>query len=90
MLYFLAALLLGFLPVNKNFRETPEGIKIYVVTNGVHTDLVIPSDRGKISWQEFFNGSGLFQKFPGMKYIAFGWGNRLFYLNTPEWKDLTV
>jgi len=23
-----------------------------------------------------------------MIYVSFGWGDREFYINTPEWKDL--
>lgn len=26
---------------------------------------------------------------PGTKYVSFGWGDKEFYINTPEWKDLT-
>ncbi len=89
VLYFILALLLGYLPVNTDFHEKQGGIEIFVVTNGVHTDLVLPVNYGKTSWQQFFTGTVLYHKFYGMQYIAFGWGNKLFYLNTPEWKDLT-
>jgi len=27
---------------------------------------------------------------PQTKYVAFGWGDKQFYINTPEWKDLTI
>ena len=40
--YLAAALGLGFLPVNSGFRPTPGGTEIFVCSNGVHTDFVLP------------------------------------------------
>ena len=89
LLYLVAALILGLIPVNRHFREHDDGMLVYLLSNGIHSDIVLPLHSGDIFWDDFFRDSESIQKIPGVKYIAFGWGNRLFYLNTPEWNDLT-
>lgn len=56
---------------------------IYLKTNGVHTDVVLPVRSSVFNWSSFIpDADSTFQ------WVAFGWGNKEFYLNTPEWKDL--
>ena len=43
--YLLAALLLGVLAVNTDFRPDPAGIPVWVRTNGVHAEFVMPTMR---------------------------------------------
>lgn len=94
--YLLAALLLGLVPVNINFTSTPEsagGVPVFVRTNGVHADLVLPAAEPHDWTREFPHaalidlahadgGMGVYQ------WVAFGWGDRAFYLTTPTWADL--
>ena len=87
--YVLIALILGLIPVNKNFRPDPTGYRIFIISNGIHTDIALPVNSGEYSWTGFFDKTDFKEKIHYAKYIAFGWGNKLFYLNTPEWKDLT-
>ncbi|MET0350739.1 MAG: TIGR02117 family protein [Rhizobacter sp.] len=67
-----------------------DNTEAYVVSNGVHTDLVLPVRGGPVDWTTVFPPS----HFPSMPsdaaYVAVGWGDREFYLNTPEWRDLTA
>lgn len=55
---------------------------IYVSTNGVHLDLVIPVEfiRGE-DWKGVALPSDT-------KFVSFGWGDQGFYLETPTWDDL--
>ncbi|MFN3566109.1 MAG: hypothetical protein ACK4V1_09035, partial [Burkholderiaceae bacterium] len=41
--YFLLALALGALPVNRDFAESVDGVAIYVRTNGIHAEIVVPT-----------------------------------------------
>lgn len=94
-LYLLAALVLGLVPVNHDFRPTaPEqgGITVFLRSNGVHAELVFPARAPHDFTQEFPAGQvvdatrgSLPQAFD---WIAFGWGDRGFYLNTPTWREL--
>jgi uncharacterized protein (TIGR02117 family) len=88
--YLIIALILGAIPVNRNFRETSDGQVAYIVSNGIHTDIVLPVKSPMMQWDLFFSQTKFKSLFTDAKYIAFGWGNREFYLHTPEWKDLTL
>ena len=57
------------------------------MTNGIHTDIVVPVKSEAIDWSTFVPFSHTKSK-KEYKYIAFGWGDKGFYLDTSEWKDL--
>jgi uncharacterized protein (TIGR02117 family) len=87
-LYLLVALLLGLLPRNAGFVETPAGVDIYVRTNGVHAELVLPTRRNGMDWSVEFPVRDMRQLGAPTDWIAFGWGDRGFMLKTPTWSDL--
>ena len=86
-IYLLAAIVLPLIPVNKTTTSNEDSIDIYILTNGMHTDIVMPVESEIINWSELIPFSDTKAKQP-MKYIAMGWGDKGFYLDTPEWKDL--
>ncbi len=89
VLYFLSAFLFSVIPVNKNFQEDKiSGIDIYILSNGVHTDLVLPIRNRYKDWFEVIPVDHTISKDSLMNYIAFGWGDKNFYLETPTWDDL--
>ncbi|MFQ5506440.1 MAG: hypothetical protein ACE5F1_16845, partial [Planctomycetota bacterium] len=51
--YLLAALVLGLIPTNTDYRPADHGIEIFVWTNGVHTDFVLPSRNVQNDWTRF-------------------------------------
>jgi len=57
--------------------------EIFITTNGVHLDIVLSVENIDT---EFLKKLEIL---PQTKYLAFGWGDKQFYINTPEWKDLT-
>ena len=83
ILYFVAALILSFLKTHPPKTDCLAENEIYITTNGVHLDIVLPVENVK---PELLNQLEIL---PGTKYVSFGWGDREFYINTPEWKDLT-
>lgn len=87
VLYLLTAFCLSRITVNQEV-DTKEEISIYILTNGVHTDIVTPIRTSTIDWSKKINYSHIKSKDSAFKYIAFGWGDKGFYLETPEWKDL--
>jgi uncharacterized protein (TIGR02117 family) len=62
---------------------------MYVLSNGVHTDLVLPVTTKSVNWEHFFPFENTRGKIQSANWIAFGWGDKGFYLNTPTWGDLT-
>src|SRR5690606_36058360 len=92
-IYAAAIVLLGLVPVNQSFAQTPEtsqSIEIMVLDNGVDTDLVLPAKTAIIDWRDYLHLQDFPGADPGFSHFAFGWGNRRFYMETPEWTDLSL
>ena len=82
--YLVAAVVLSFIKTNPEELSCPKQYQVYIATNGVHLDLIIPrhalpehlkAELGLPDWAE---------------YLAFGWGDKDFYINTPTWDDLKL
>lgn len=87
VVYLLAVLGLSRITVNSE-PEKSEEVTIFVNTNGVHTDIVVPVQHEIKDWSRDILYSHTKSKDSIMKYVAFGWGDKGFYLDTPEWSDL--
>jgi uncharacterized protein (TIGR02117 family) len=93
--YLLLAIVLGLLPVNREYRSTPPeagGITVYLRTNGVHAELVLPAAapydwRAELPPAEVVDAGRLASP-PALEWIAFGWGDRDFFIRTRTWRDL--
>jgi len=83
-----AALML--MPANAKAPAEPSSVEAYVLSNGVHTDLVFPARSGTIDWTALFDPRDARAVPPDAEFIAIGWGDREFYLHTPTWADLTA
>jgi len=90
ILFLILAVLLSLIPVNTSFSPVKEGIPIYISSNGVHTDFILPIKTEIIDWQALFESEHFGNGWAYAPYIAFGWGDKGFYLNTPEWSDLKI
>lgn len=84
-IYFVAVLVLS--NISKKPKETivcEELESVYLVSNGIHLDLVFKKEQLD---EEILKRLQVSNR---AKYVAFGWGDKDFYLNTPTWNDLTV
>ena len=88
-LYVAVACALMFWPANAKAPPVPE-LEAWVLSNGVHTDLVFPIRSAAIDWRQLFPLAHFEAVPPDAEFIAIGWGDREFYLNTPTWADLTA
>ena len=92
LLTIVTAFILSFIPVGSGAAPPPsdDSIRIYITSNGIHTDLILPVKtpyidwRSKIALQHFAGADSTFT------HIGFGWGDRAFYMQTPEWSDLRL
>ncbi|HEX8350906.1 MAG TPA: DUF2459 domain-containing protein [Hymenobacter sp.] len=85
----LAALLLFLVtgtvvPVNRQFHQTPGGIPIFVVSNGFHSDVVVPlrEPQTATDWLQKLGQPAWATQFGQCKFVAFGWGNEGFFLDS--------
>lgn len=86
--YLLIVTLLSFVSVNKDVSENQEEIPIYILTNGVHTDIVLPIKNEHHDWSTQLKFEHTKSKDTTYQYAALGWGDKGFYLETPTWADL--
>ena len=91
VLYFATDSVLSRISADKPDKEgKPKNITVYVLSNDVHTDIVLPIRNELQDWAEVFPIENNKGKDLNHQYVSIGWGDKGFYLNTPEWKDLTL
>jgi uncharacterized protein (TIGR02117 family) len=84
-IYISTAFILSIFP-NKNKSSINKEEKIYIVYDNVHSDIVFNLENISEEWIK--NLPIVKNKQSG--YIAFGWGDKETYLNTPTWDDIKV
>lgn len=75
---------------NADGKGEKKDITVYVLSNDVHTDIVLPIRNELQDWTEVFPIENSKGKDMNQQFVSIGWGDKGFYLNTPEWKDLTL
>ncbi|MCW0481234.1 TIGR02117 family protein [Gaoshiqia sediminis] len=85
--YLLIAVVLSVIPVNQHEKPV-EGTEIYLLSNGIHLAIVLPVQHELKDWgTDIWIDSRIANR---VRWISFGWGDKGFYFNTPEWADLTI
>ena len=82
--------LLSYITVAGEIRKVKKDVAIYILTNGVHTDIVLPLKNEHFDWSKQVNPADTKSKDTSFNYVAMGWGDKGFYLETPTWADLKV
>ena len=89
-LYVLAAVVLTLVPANRTAQAPKDGIEIFLVSNGLHVDFVLPMRAEGIDWSQLLQAGAFDKPITPYEYVGFGWGERRFLLETPTWADLKV
>lgn len=82
-MYFIIAIVLSITPSTTEEIAEEKNKEIYIQSNGTHLDIVVPIAQ---------LDSQLLQQLQlpkNTQYVCFGWGNKEFFFNVPEWKDLS-
>ncbi|ANE50514.1 TIGR02117 family protein [Flavisolibacter tropicus] len=87
LLYLLAAYVLSRISTEKEASSSND-VSIYILSNGVHTDLVMPLKTEIVDWSKEIQFAHTTGKDTVMQFVALGWGDKGFYLETPTWADL--
>ncbi len=101
ILYVIMAFASSYIPINTDFENcknlknnaenTPETcIEVFLLTNGVHTDIVLPTKNANKDWTKSISPMTTKTDNSSSKFVAFGWGDKGFFLETPTWSDLRV
>lgn len=90
LVYVISVLLLSRITVNADAFQQPKEVEIFLLSNGVHTDIVVPLQNEVKDWSKSVRIENTKAKDFSAKYVAFGWGDKGFYLETPTWADLKM
>lgn len=88
ILYIVLGYLLPFIEVSAKDDGQNKEVPIYIYTNGVHTDIVMPVKNDLQDWSTKLPFNNIKSKQTDYNYIGVGWGDKGFYLDTPTWADL--
>ncbi|MEO7080483.1 MAG: TIGR02117 family protein [Flavobacteriales bacterium] len=87
-LYLAAAFTLSRIPVAAE-QDGGTDITAYILSNGVHTDIVVPVQTKQMDWSKLVPYRNTKAQDSSAAWVGFGWGDKGFYLETPTWGDLT-
>ena len=85
--YLIAAFTIPSISVSAE-SSSDQNITIYILTNGVHTDIVVPIKTADKDWSKEISFKNVVKPDTNARWVAFGWGDKGFYLNTPTWAEL--
>lgn len=88
-IYVLAGIGGSLIPANNGWSPPETGITIYVHDNGIHTGLVLPRRNAVADWSDLVRPEHLADPRYASDHLLFGWGDRVFYVETPTWGDLS-
>lgn len=84
-----AALVLSAVPLHRGAGRGG-AIPVYVLSNGVHADLVVPVRTAVHDWSAIVPASDAADpRAAAAPWLALGWGQRDFYLRVQRWENLT-
>ena len=85
--YFLAAFCLCRISIEEE-KGAKDEVKIFITTNGVHTDIVVPVRNKQKDWSKEIKFRNIQSTDTSFQYVGIGWGDKGFYLETPTWAEL--
>jgi len=88
-LYFLSAEILSGVIVNKS-QSQPKEMAVFIYTNGLHTDIVMPIRTEIIDWSQKIKFSDTKSRDSLQNFVAIGWGNKEFFIDTPSVSQLKL
>jgi uncharacterized protein (TIGR02117 family) len=87
LFYLGTAFCLSRITVSKETNSKDE-LAIYILTNGVHTDIVMPAKTATFDWTQEVKHANTSANDTSYAWLSMGWGDKGFYLQTPTWADL--
>jgi uncharacterized protein (TIGR02117 family) len=64
-------------------------LTIYIKTNGMHTDIVVPVCNQQMDWSQKIPYHNNLSQDTVYHFLGMGWGDQGFFLDMPTWDDIT-
>ena len=90
--YSIFAVVSALIPVSEEQSSAEDSLlfNVYLLKSGPHTDFLVQVHTAVHDWSIDFPYSNNANPDTSLSWIAIGWGDKNFYMNTPTWADLTV
>jgi uncharacterized protein (TIGR02117 family) len=75
-----------FIPLGEH--RPSSDVTIYLISNSIHTDLVVPVKNEIFDWEQFYDPADF--KARSTQWLQVGWGDREFYTKVPTWNEFTI
>ncbi|HFB99545.1 MAG TPA: TIGR02117 family protein, partial [Phaeodactylibacter sp.] len=75
---------------NRNAKPPQDGVDLFIISNGVHTDICFALDDANLNWGNILDWNNFKTNKAAMKYLSIGWGDKGFYFDTPSWAELSA
>lgn len=90
VVYLILLPLGSLIPVNRKFKHAAQGIDIFVSTNGMHVDFIVPSQHPSFDWTKIIDSAPYSKSLSQYSYLGIGWGDPGFYLELETWDKLSL
>jgi uncharacterized protein (TIGR02117 family) len=90
--YSFFAIVSALIPVTEErvLNEDLTTYEVYLLKSGPHTDYLVRVKTDVHDWSSDFPYSNNTNPDTTLEWLAIGWGDKNFYMNTPTWADLTL
>lgn len=88
IVYIALGYFIPFIEVPAKDDGLKKEIPVYIYTNGVHTDIVMPVTNEIMDWSAKIPVTHTKSGKADYRFVGVGWGDKGFYLDTPTWADL--
>ncbi|MNK18555.1 hypothetical protein D3C87_367630 [compost metagenome] len=89
-LYVLVFLVISPFTLPAEETTEPKTEIIYLSTNGIHSDVILPIHHPLKDWEETLDMEKALAVDTFQTHLKFGWGDKNFFLRTKEWSDMEV
>lgn len=88
MTFWSIAMILSAIGTRSEKVPEPGETRVYITSNGVHTDVVVPLNNKHINWVSELQLPDSLLQDSIRTHAAIGWGDKGFFLETKNWGDL--
>ncbi len=64
--------------------------RVYVSGDWMHTNFFVPVRMDGFDWSQHLNLATIGKASANYQYLQFGWGDRIFYVETPSWDQVSL
>jgi len=90
MIGYLLMFAIGYyVGVNRKYKPSDNGVDIYISTNGMHTDFIVPTQNKLFDWTSILDSRDYNRSLADFSFLGIGWGDYGFYLELEAWNKLT-